>query len=132
MDQADQKPSSHSNVTRTGARQAGKEKDFNDRLRAARQSIEEKDKQNYRKGSAYSLGFRIATDLVVAVFAGFLIGYGLDTLIGTKPVFLLIFIFLGVAAGISNVIRVAKSSEAQRHMDHMSQSGKKTKNRADR
>ncbi|MEM8648601.1 MAG: AtpZ/AtpI family protein, partial [Pseudomonadota bacterium] len=59
-------------------------------------------------------------DLVVAVLAGLGIGWGLDTLFGTSPWFLLVFMPLGIAAGIANVIRVANSDEARRHMDQMS------------
>ena len=95
-------------------------KDFNERLRHAQEAIREQDRKVAGKGTAYSLGFRIATDLVVAVIAGLGIGWGLDKLLGTEPVFLLIFMPLGIAAGILNVIRVAKSDEARRHMEQMS------------
>ena len=99
---------------------SGQVKDFSNRLQKAQKAIKSEDQQQYRKGSAYSLGFRIATDLVVAVFAGFGIGWGLDIWLGTKPVFLLIFIPLGIAAGVLNVLRVAKSAEARRHMEYTS------------
>lgn len=95
-------------------------KDFNERLRHAQEAIKEQDRKIAGKGTAYSLGFRIATDLVVAVLAGLGIGWGLDYLLGTTPWFLLIFIPLGIAAGILNVIRVAQSDEARRHMEQMS------------
>ena len=95
-------------------------KDFNERLRHAQEAIKEQDRKIAGKGTAYSLGFRIATDLVVAVLAGLGIGWGLDHFLGTAPWFLLIFIPLGIAAGILNVIRVAKSDEARRHMEQMS------------
>ena len=95
-------------------------KDFNERLRHAQEAIKEQDRKIAGKGTAYSLGFRIATDLVVAVLAGLGMGWGLDYLLGTQPWFLLIFIPLGIAAGILNVIRVAKSDEARRHMEQMS------------
>lgn len=95
-------------------------KEFNERLRHAQEAIKEQDRKIAGKGTAYSLGFRIATDLVVAVLAGLGIGWGLDKLLGTSPWFLLVFMPLGIAAGIANVIRVAKSDEARRHMEQMS------------
>ena len=95
-------------------------KEFNERLRHAQEAIKEQDRKVAGKGTAYSLGFRIATDLVVAVLAGLGIGWGLDKLLGTSPWFLLVFMPLGIAAGIGNVIRVAKSDEARRHMEQMS------------
>ena len=95
-------------------------KEFNERLRHAQEAIKEQDRKIAGKGTAYSLGFRIATDLVVAVLAGLGIGWGLDKLLGTSPWFLLVFMPLGIAAGIANVVRVAKSDEARRHMEQMS------------
>jgi ATP synthase protein I len=44
---------------------------------------------------------------VLAVFFGFLIGYGLDRWLGTSPLFMIVFFFFGVAAGVVNVIRTA-------------------------
>lgn len=44
---------------------------------------------------------------VLAVFLGFLGGYGLDAWLGTSPVLTIVFFFLGVAAGILNLIRTA-------------------------
>ncbi len=97
-------------------------KKFNKRLRRARQAIEapEREVAGTSKGTAYNLGLRIAADLVVAVLAGLVIGWGLDELLGTKPWFLLVFIPLGMAAGILNVMRLARSDEVRRHMEQMS------------
>jgi ATP synthase protein I len=100
---------------------SGQVKDFDKRLQRAQKAIKGEDQKQYRSGSAYSLGFRITTDLVVAVLAGLGIGWALDYWLGTKPWFLLIFIPLGIAAGILNVLRVAKSDEARRHMEYTSQ-----------
>jgi ATP synthase protein I len=44
---------------------------------------------------------------VLAVVIGFLIGYGLDSWIGTSPLFTIVFFFFGMAAGILNVVRTA-------------------------
>ncbi len=46
---------------------------------------------------------------VLAIVIGFAIGYGLDRLTGKLPLFTIIFFFIGVAAGILNVIRTASS-----------------------
>jgi ATP synthase protein I len=55
------------------------------------------------RGMAY--GFRMASELVGAIIVGSLIGYGLDTWIGTKPWLFLAFFFIGFAAGVLNVLR---------------------------
>ncbi len=44
---------------------------------------------------------------VLAVVIGFLAGYGLDSWLGTKPILTIVFFFLGVAAGVLNVVRTA-------------------------
>jgi len=54
------------------------------------------------------LGFRIGLELVVAVFVGFAIGWAIDHWFGTKPWGLLVFLFLGIGAGLTNVYRVVK------------------------
>ena len=56
-------------------------------------------------GSAMSLGLRAASEFAAAIVVGGLIGWGLDRLAGTKPLFLIGFFLLGVVAGMWNVIR---------------------------
>jgi ATP synthase protein I len=58
-------------------------------------------------GAAMSLGFRVMTEFVAAVVVGALIGWQIDTWTGTKPLFLLLFLTLGTAAGFMNVYRIA-------------------------
>ncbi len=88
------------------------------RLASAKSSFEVRDtKAGGRRGSAYGFGFRLVSDLVVGVLAGFFIGWGLDKLLGTSPWLLLIFTPIGMAAGILNVIRAAQSAEAKRYLE---------------
>ncbi|MEC9367287.1 MAG: AtpZ/AtpI family protein [Pseudomonadota bacterium] len=61
------------------------------------------------------LAFRIATELVAGVLVGALIGWQLDRWLSTAPVMLLIFFLLGAAAGILNVVRVAKKMQPGRN-----------------
>jgi len=49
---------------------------------------------------------RIGTELIVAVFIGGGIGFLIDTWLGTKPWFLIGFLFLGNAAGLWNIFRL--------------------------
>ncbi len=46
---------------------------------------------------------------VLALLFGFLIGRALDGWLGTSPLFLIVFFFLGLAAGVLNVIRTASA-----------------------
>jgi ATP synthase protein I len=45
---------------------------------------------------------------------GFGMGYGIDWLLGTMPIFLVIFIFLGFAAGIKTMLRSAQELQRKR------------------
>lgn len=63
------------------------------------------------------IAFRLSTELVAGIFVGGGIGLLLDKWLGTGPLFLLIFFFLGMAAGILNVFRTAKQLTAQAEKD---------------
>lgn len=60
------------------------------------------------------IGFRVGTEMLSGVLAGGAIGYFLDIWLQSKPLMLIIFLFLGGAAGVLNVYRFAKSEEKQR------------------
>lgn len=53
------------------------------------------------------LAFRIAIELVAALGVGLAIGWGVDRLLGTRPWGLIVFFFIGAAAGMLNVFRAA-------------------------
>ena len=55
--------------------------------------------------------FKLSTELVSAVVVGTIIGFILDKTFGTKPWLILIFFFVGVVAGITNVIKSAKNMQ---------------------
>ena len=55
--------------------------------------------------------FKLSTELVSAVAVGTIIGFILDKTFGTKPWLILIFFFVGVIAGIINVIKSAKNMQ---------------------
>lgn len=97
--------------------------DFNERLSRATGSIEERERAVFGKASAYSFGLRLVTDLVVGVLSGVGIGWLIDYFAGTRPWGLLIFMPIGMVAGVLNVIRAAKSVEAQRHLEKTDATG---------
>lgn len=59
-----------------------------------------------RSDSGMSLGMRAGAEFVSSVVLGAALGWGLDRLVGTRPLFLIAFFFLGVAAGVWDVIRL--------------------------
>ncbi len=50
----------------------------------------------------------VGTQLVVSIFIGFGTGYWLDKWLGTRPVFMLVCMLMGVAAGFLNIYRTVK------------------------
>ena len=61
--------------------------------------------------SPIGTAFKLSTELVSAVAVGTIIGFILDKTFGTKPWLILIFFFVGVIAGITNVIKSAKNMQ---------------------
>jgi ATP synthase protein I len=57
--------------------------------------------------SALARGFRLSTELVAGVLVGALIGWALDKWLGISPWGMIVFLLLGFAAGVINVMRAA-------------------------
>lgn len=55
--------------------------------------------------------WRMVIELVAGLGIGFGIGYGLDLFFGTLPIFLVVFIFLGFAAGVKTMMRSAQEMQ---------------------
>ena len=76
---------------------------------------------NRARGAAMAQGMRIAVELVVGVGFGGFVGWGLDRYFETSgPWFLIVFVLLGFAAGMLNVIRMAKRMQAEVEAQQMS------------
>jgi len=57
--------------------------------------------------SGYARGFRLSTELVGAVLFGAALGWVLDRWLGISPWGMIVFLLLGFAAGVLNVMRAA-------------------------
>jgi ATP synthase protein I len=57
--------------------------------------------------SAIARGFRLSTELVAGVLVGAAIGWLLDRWLGISPWGMIVFLLLGFAAGVLNVMRAA-------------------------
>ena len=81
---------------------------FKTRLEIAKKRISEKNQDNKNENpSSIGTAFKLSTELVAAVAVGAIIGFIFDKTFGTTPWFILIFFFVGVVAGITNVIRLS-------------------------
>ena len=63
--------------------------------------------QRARQVNQSSIAYRMMVELVVGMVFGIGIGYGLDFLFNTFPIFLVIFSLLGFAAGIRVMLQTA-------------------------
>lgn len=57
---------------------------------------------------AMSIGSQMAITAVVCIVFGLLLGYGLDRLFNTSPIFIIIFSVIGCASAIKAMIDIAR------------------------
>lgn len=83
-------------------------KRLEDRLEAARAERAPKSRPGASaKFTQGSIAWRMVTELVAGMLLGLGMGWGLDELFGTRPVFLVLFALLGFAAGVRTMVRTA-------------------------
>ena len=86
-----------------------------DRLRALEarlhkvRSVPELKQTNTAKGfSQGEVAWRMVIELATGIMLGTAIGYGIDALFGTLPIFLVIFSLFGFAAGVKTMLGTAR------------------------
>jgi ATP synthase protein I len=85
---------------------------FKTRLEIAKnKASKKKNGSKNQQTSSFGAAFKLSTELVAAVAVGTIIGFILDDWFGTKPWLILMFFFVGVIAGIMNVIKSAKNMQ---------------------
>ena len=88
--------------------------DFKTRLKIAKSKIKKQvQSDSEKRGSFMGSAFKLGTELVSAVAVGTIIGFILDSWFDTKPWLIIIFFFLGAAAGMMNVIRTANRMQKE-------------------
>ena len=88
--------------------------DFKTRLKIAKSKVKKQvSNDSEKRGTFMGNAFKLGTELVAAVAVGTIIGFILDSWFDTKPWLIIIFFFLGTAAGILNVIRTANRMQKE-------------------
>ena len=88
--------------------------DFETRLKIAKSKLKKEfNDDNKKKGSFLGSAFKLGTELVAAVAVGTIIGFILDSWFDTKPWLIIIFFFLGAAAGMLNVFKAANRMQKE-------------------
>lgn len=82
-------------------------KDLDDKLKKIKENKLEVKSENRAFKSAH-IGWRMVIELVIGIIIGVILGFSLDTFFKTSPIFLIIMIFFGFAAGVRTMIKTAK------------------------
>ena len=82
-------------------------KDLDDKLKGIKKNTVKSNSDNKAFKSAH-IGWRMVLELVIGIIIGVILGFSLDSFLNTSPVFLIILIFLGFAAGVRTMIKTAK------------------------
>ena len=85
-------------------------RDLDARIKAVRRRQEERSRPVPGRGidaKGWAIGVRLTVDLISGIGGGIGLGWLLDYWLGTSPLLLILFFFLGSAAGILNVYRSA-------------------------
>tara|TARA_B100000886_G_C20336026_1_gene454526 strand:+ start:43 stop:336 length:294 start_codon:yes stop_codon:yes gene_type:complete len=67
-----------------------------------------KEKDSPKKIKVQNDGWRMIIELVTGMLLGVSLGLGLDYMIGSEPIFLIIFSLLGFMAGVKTMMATAK------------------------
>tara|TARA_Y100001935_G_scaffold116473_1_gene96413 strand:- start:818 stop:1111 length:294 start_codon:yes stop_codon:yes gene_type:complete len=67
-----------------------------------------KEKDSPRRIKVQNDGWRMIIELVTGMLLGVSLGLGLDYMIGSEPIFLIIFSLLGFMAGVKTMMATAK------------------------
>lgn len=88
-------------------------KRLEERINKIKQQEKEARKDKPESDFAYAAktGFRVGTELVSGVVVGTAVGYVLDRIFDSRPLLLIIFLFLGGVAGFLNVYRFVKNED---------------------
>lgn len=85
--------------------------DLEEKIKKARgqdkQSLQKQEREKADNESRY--GVQAGIELVAAIGAGAAIGYFLDNWLETKPLFIIVFLLLGIATGFYNVYRITQN-----------------------
>lgn len=84
------------------------------RIEAAKAAQSRQTRRGDEHYSTANQAWRMVTELVAGLGLGFAIGYGLDHLFGTLPIFLVVFTLLGFVAGVKTMLRTAQEIQTQK------------------
>lgn len=98
--------------------------DIDAKLRAirARRTAETRPRRDVARWQGAEFAWRMVIDLTAGIAVGLAIGWGLDELFGTGPLFMIVFVLLGFASGVKVMLQSAKTLQ-QRNKAQAAQGG---------
>ncbi len=87
------------------------------RIESLSEGTESKKKSKGEGKGNFDLAIRIISDLIAGVVVGLGIGMVLDDVFDKKPLFMIIFLFMGSIAGFLNVYRTVQAYEKRQEQE---------------
>jgi ATP synthase protein I len=92
-------------------------KDLEARIEAARAVQAPPPRKPESKFAGAGLAWRLMFELIVGIVIGCAMGWGLDSLFGTLPLFLVVFTLLGFGAGVRVMLQSAQEGQRKLNAD---------------
>ncbi|RPE67204.1 ATP synthase protein I [Pacificibacter maritimus] len=87
------------------------------RLEALKQAQAPKSSRGEEHFSQANMAWRMVIELVAGLLIGFGMGWGLDKLFGTTPIFIVLMVGFGLAAGVKTMMRTAATIQAEQEAE---------------
>lgn len=83
-----------------------------EKLAAKQVDMDTKAAEAGRDNAGYGLAVKLSSEFIAAVFVGAVLGYLIDKYAGSAPWGMIVFLLLGFAAGVLNVLRSVGTVES--------------------
>ena len=87
------------------------------KLSASRQRHQPDDHQGRVNANMLGLAWRLTVEMLAGIGVGGFIGWWIDKVLGTEPIFMLLLLVLGMGAGLMNSVRTV--AEMRRKQDEL-------------
>ena len=98
---------------------------LDEKISASRQGQVPPEKQARVNANMLGLAYRLLVEILVGIAVGGFVGWWMDKVLDTKPIWMLVFLVLGMGAGLMNSVRTV--NEMRRKQDQ-AEAAKRRKN----
>jgi ATP synthase protein I len=101
-------------------------KALDQRIASLKQAQAPKSSRGEEHFSQANMAWRMVIELVAGLLIGFGIGWGLDALLGTAPIFIVLMVGFGLAAGVKTMMRTAQTIQAEQEAEALKMNAQAT------